>query len=338
LISFALAQRYVAERWAFLATLGIWFGSSLPVYMYFNPSWSHAQSAFMVALFMWYWLRTRGVRTWLQWAILGFLGGLMIDVYYLNGILLLLPLFESLASYGLTFHDASRRGARQLLLGNIVFGGAVFTSLLPTLIAKKIIYGNYLETGYEHLWVWTSPAFFKVCLSANHGLFSWTPLVLFSVVGLFLLRRYDRNLGSYLIAIFVAFLYVIGCYEDWDGISSYGGRFFVGLTPLFILGLSALLDWLAHVWQERRAAILAWGVTAVLIVWNLGLMFQWGMHLIPVRGPISWRDAAYNQVAVVPAQAVHSMRNYFLARRQLMERIEQKDVHGLKNGQSQGTQ
>src|SRR2546422_4089585 len=49
-ISFDLARKYVAERWAFLATLGIWWGSSLPVYMYFNPSWSHAHSAFSVAL------------------------------------------------------------------------------------------------------------------------------------------------------------------------------------------------------------------------------------------------------------------------------------------------
>ncbi len=92
LISFVLARQYVAERWAFLATVGIWFGSSLPVYMYFNPSWSHAHSAFAVALFLWYWMRTRNARTWLQWVILGALGGLMIDVYYLNGIVLLLPL------------------------------------------------------------------------------------------------------------------------------------------------------------------------------------------------------------------------------------------------------
>ena len=63
-ISFVLARRYVAERWAFLATVGIWFASSLPVYMYFNPSWSHAQSAFAVALFLWYWMRTRKERTW----------------------------------------------------------------------------------------------------------------------------------------------------------------------------------------------------------------------------------------------------------------------------------
>ena len=329
LISFALARKYVAEGWAFLATVGIWFGSSLPVYMYFNPSWSHAHSAFAVALFLWYWMRTRNARTWLQWVILGALGGLMIDIYYLNGILLLLPLFESLAGYEAAFHNASRREASQLLLDNVGFSGAVLASLLPTLIAKKIIYGNYLQTGYEHLWVWSSPAFFKVCFSANHGLFSWTPLIFFSIVGLFVLRKYDRNLGLYSIAIFFAFLYVIGCYKDWDGISSYGNRFFVGLTPLFVLGLAALFDWFAHAWQERRAAILLRSATAVVIVWNLGLMFQWGMHLIPDRGPISWRDAAHNEVVVVPAQAAHSMRNYFLGRRQLMERIERQDVRGL---------
>ena len=109
----------------------------------------------------------------------------------------------------------------------------------------------------------------------------------------------------------------------------------MGLTSFFVLGLAALFDWLAREWKERRATILSCGAVAVLITWNLGLMFQWGMHLIPDRGPISWRDAAYNEVAVVPSQAAHSVRNYFLGRRQLMERIEQKDVHGLPSPASQ---
>ena len=76
-----------------------------------------------------------------------------------------------------------------------------------------------------------------------------------------------------------------------------------GVHTVFPSGSCGLVDWLAHAWQERRAAILAWSATAALTVWNLGLMFQWGMHLIPDRGPIVWRDAAYNQVTLVPAQA-----------------------------------
>ncbi len=35
-LAFRFACLYTQERWALLATLGIWFASSLPVYMYFN--------------------------------------------------------------------------------------------------------------------------------------------------------------------------------------------------------------------------------------------------------------------------------------------------------------
>lgn len=336
-ISFVLARRYVAERWAFLATVGIWFASSLPVYMYFNPSWSHAHSAFAVALFVWYWMRTRNARTWVQWAILGALGGLVMDVYYVAAVVLLLPLLESLASYRASLSGNSNDPAWRPFLKNIVFAGSLVTAFLPTLIAKKIIYGSYFNLGYTEHWFWGSPAFFKVCFSSEHGVFSWTPILLLAAVGLFALRKYDRELASCLIVTFAAFVYAMGCYQDWHGISSYGSRFFVGLTPFFVLGLAALFDWLAHAWHGGHAAIFSWSVSAVLVVWNLGLMFQWGTHLIPDRGPISWRDAAYNQVVVVPAQAAHSMRNYFLGRRQLMEQIEQQDVRGLKSGGPKGT-
>lgn len=330
-ISFSLARRYIPERWAFLAALGIWFGSSLPVYMYFNPSWSHAHSAFAVVLFVWYWIRTRGARSWKQWMILGALGGLMLDVYYVSVVVLLFPLLESIAGYWNARKVGEAQTTFRLVGGNALFAALLFAAFLPTVITKRVIYGSFLKSGYEDLWVWNSPALFRVCFSADHGLFSWTPILILAVLGLFCLRKHDRNLGLYSIAVFAALLYIIGCYVDWDGISSYGSRFFVSLTALFILGLAAFFDWLARLWQERRAAILAWSGTAALVLWNLGFIFQWGMHLIPDRGPISWRDAAYNQVAVVPSQAGHALSTYLTRRKAMMDRIEQQDVEGLKH-------
>jgi len=334
LISFGLARRYMPERWAFLAALGIWFGSSLPVYMYFNPSWSHAHSAFAVAIFLWYWNRTRGARSWGQWAILGALGGLMMNVYYMNTVVLLFPFLESLAGYRTALREASKESAGKLFLNNAIFAVAVLVAFAPTLVTKKIIYGGYLNFGYSEHWFWRSPAFFKVCFSADHGLFSWTPIIILAVPGLFLLRKYDRSLALYSMVVFLAYVYGMGCYENWHGISSYGSRFFVSLTSLFILGLAGFFNWLAHAWQERRAAVLAWSGTAALVLWNLGLMFQWGMHLIPDRGPISWRDATLNQLTVVPEQASRSFGSYLLHRRALMDRIEEKDVNQIKANQT----
>jgi hypothetical protein len=160
--------------------------------------------------------------------------------------------------------------------------------------------------------------------------------LLFSVVGLFFFQRHSGILGTYLIIVFAAFLYVIGCYADWDGLSSFGNRFFISLTSVFILGLAAFFDWLARAWEGRRAGVFASCVTSILIIWNMGLIFQWGTHLIPARGPISWREAARNQVAVVPVRIGHALKSYLTGRKELMGHIEEEDVRQLKSLQPEG--
>src|SRR5437016_2211426 len=99
LLAFRLARQYVEERWALLATLAIWWASSLPVYMYFNPSWSHAHSSFAVALFLWYWHETRSSRSLAQWLLLALIAGLMLDVYYANAMVLAVLAIEVVREY-----------------------------------------------------------------------------------------------------------------------------------------------------------------------------------------------------------------------------------------------
>lgn len=336
LLSFHLAVKYLPARWAFLATLGIWFASSLPVYMYFNPSWSHAMSAFVVALFFWYWDRTRIERTWGQWSVLGIISGLMLDVYYVNGVLLIVPLIESLPRYLNAFRTWRMGSFGRLFLQNSFFVLMVFIAFLPTLVTKKIIYGDYFNFGYHERWLLDSPALLKVAFSSEHGLFSWTPILFLAAIGMVLLQKRDRLLSLCCVAALAIYLYAIGCYEDWAGISSFGNRFFVSLTVLFVLGLASLFDFLAGVLNERRANFLASGAISILILWNMGMIFQWGTHLIPARGPISWRDAAYNQVTVVPVRAVRTVEAYFLRRKDLMGHIERDDVNQLKSTPAQG--
>src|SRR5713101_2305183 len=136
LFSYYLARKYVEERWAFLSTLAIWGATSLPVYMYFNPAWSHAHSAFAVALFLRYWDRTRDCHSFLQWNLLGFLAGLMVDVYFPNGVFLLLPLIESLRAYWNSWRAREFRAVAPLFAANSSFTVAVVFAFLPTLVTR----------------------------------------------------------------------------------------------------------------------------------------------------------------------------------------------------------
>ncbi len=336
-LSFCLARTRFEERWAFLATLGIWFASSLPVYMYFNPFWSHAHSVFSVALFLWYWNRTRGQRTKAQWAVLGLLAGLMIDNYYANGMVLLVPLVESLRCYWRAWKaegEGQDIGAvGRLLLSNSLFLVAIGVGLLPTFATRQILYGSPFETGYGlSTWNWIHPALWQVLFSSNHGLLSWTPILIPALLGLFFLRKYDQEMAAYFGVAFLGYYLLIAAYPAWHGISAFGGRTFISLTPIFIVGLTATLGEIAQAFRDRRRVYeVACSAMALVILWNLGFIFQWGMHLIPPRGPISWRKMAYNQFAVVPARAMGVCKDFLLRRQSLMKHIEDIDLEQLRS-------
>jgi hypothetical protein len=335
LLSFRLARQYAGGRWASIATVAICWASSLPVYMYFNPSWSHAHSAFAVALFLWYWHRTREQRTWSQWCVLAVIASLMLNVYYANVMLLTVLVVEAVRQYSAAFRQTPPKSAAilQLLAQHCAFFAIVAICLLPTFITRYIVYGNPFATGYGslHYWSWRSPFFFAVLFSSEHGLFSWTPLLLLATAGLVLFTWREPRAGTPLLAAALAFYIFIACYPDWAGISSYGNRFFVSLTPLFVLGLGILLERVAALFRSQGAAVAT--LSAVLagsILWNVAFMFQWGEHLIPARGPISWGQMIHNQFFVVPRQLSTSLQNYLFHRHDLMRQIEQRDIEQMK--------
>ena len=334
LFSFFLARKYIGVQWAFLATVAIWWGSSLPVYMYFNPSWSHAHSAFVVALFLWYWDRTRPGRTTLQWLLLGLFSGLMIDVYFPNAVFLVLPLIESLLDYP-ALTKSQHPSALRLFLDNILFVFMIVLAFLPTIITRRIIFGGFFNFGrYSNLeWDWSAPNWLAVLFSSNHGLFSWTLLLPFALLGIIFVPRHARVIALYLGIATLAFYYLISSYPFWHGMSSYGNRFFISLTPIYVFGLAALLQRVAGFFPRPRVALLA--ISAVLscfVLWNLGLIYQWGAHLIPARGPVPFRELAYNQFHVVPRQISGHLRSYVFHRSDLMRKIEEKDIEQLKKG------
>jgi hypothetical protein len=169
-----------------------------------------------------------------------------------------------------------------------------------------------------------------VLFSSNHGLLVWTPVVVLAFVGLVIFRIRQPLTGAAFLAATIAFYVFIACYPDWAGISSYGNRFFVSLTALFIIGLAVLLDQVAGLVRSPRAALLSSSaVLGSLILWNMAFMFQWGTHLVPARGPISWSAMIHNQFLVVPGEISAKLQSYLFHRTNLMRQIEQRDIQQM---------
>jgi hypothetical protein len=148
-----------------------------------------------------------------------------------------------------------------------------------------------------------------------------------ALLGLVLLSRRDLLFGGGLLLSFLAYYYFMASYPTWDGISSFGNRFFVSLTPLFVLGLASFLDsfsrWWRHVWVDFALASI---VVGLFVLWNAGFVFQWGTQMIPSRGPIVWSEMLRNRYAVVPYRAAGELESYFLRRKAMMQGIEERDL------------
>jgi hypothetical protein len=317
--SFAVARKFVEERWAFWATLGIWLATSVPVYIYLLPAWSHAHSVFVTSLFLWYWLRTLGTRTERQWLVLGLLSGLMVDVYQLNGVFILAAAYEVLATYARLLSTSAERA--KLLGGalrkHVLFALGSLIALAPTFIAHQLVFGSPFRVGPYTLrmWNWTSPAFAEVLFSTTHGLLVFAPILVLSFAGLFCLRKLESTLGNISILIALVFYWLIASFPWWSGAVGLGNRFFVSLSPIFVLGLASLFSWAVHFWGESRAALLrVIPITLLFILWNLGLVYQWQTRLMPRYGAVYWPELMYNQFRIVPGRALRDFRERFFLR------------------------
>jgi hypothetical protein len=297
------------------AVIGIALASSLPVYQFFLPFHVHAVSACAVAAYLGFWIARRPRLTARDWWWWGALAGLMVQVYQLNGVLLIVALWQGALSLRSEGVPAGLRHA-------VRFAAAGVVVCLPQIVGKTLVYGSPLITGYQDEFVWTAPRLWDTAWSANHGVMLWTPVVALAVAGLALLIRSRRDLAVLAVAV-VAFYVVVASYQNWHGQSSFGNRFFVSLTCVFVIGLAALADAAARISRGRRRMVAA--LLTVLVWWNVGLAFQWGTNIIPNRGPVRFSDVAWNQVTVVPARLAGFVARYLSQRQAVIREIEQSD-------------
>jgi hypothetical protein len=179
-------------------------------------------------------------------------------------------------------------------------------------------------------WAWRSPYFLAVLFSSEHGLLAWTPVIALACIGVVIFALREPRVGGAILAAMLAFYFFIACYPDWAGISSFGNRFFVSLTPIFVIGLSVFFDRFSRFFTSQRAAIRTFATMAALLaVWNVAFIFQWGTHLVPARGPIVWSEMIHNQFAVVPREIASKAQGYLFHRSNLMQQIEQRDIEQM---------
>jgi hypothetical protein len=295
-LAYLVARSLFGQGGARWATIGIWWATPLVFYMYSHPIMSHANDAFVNALFVYTWYRTRPDPTARAWLLRGGVLGLAALVRPQNGLLVMLPAAEVILGC-----VAQRRiPIRKTLKGIALFGLAAFVVFVPQLILWQQTYGTFFPGNpyavYGDSFNFASPHFFDVLFSTARGLFVWSPLVLVATVGLVVfVTRADRALGAGLILAWLAQVYLIGSWSQWSGAAAFGQRFMINGTATYVIGLAALLAWL----QTRVSWRILGAAVACFIAWNLLLLAQYIVELIPRGGSVDLGQLISGQFRVI---------------------------------------
>lgn len=267
----------VDPRWIALAVVTFWLGSPLFYYTFREPFMVHAAGTFWVsAALLLVWRLRVGLSAGQLPA-----GRLFLLTFTTAMALVCRPTNAFLASALLyLFVCVVRAGQLGQLLKQ---GPALVLGLVPVSVQMMTwyaLYGRPVVYSYgAERFDWAHPAGWQTLFSSRHGLFFWSPLLLAAAGGfVWRLRRRPHPLQSVLLAAFLGLWYCNSCWSCWWFGDAFGGRAFLELAALWVLGLAGAFE---VVKRSQRAIRWAFaGFVGLCLVYHCTLIVLYITHAI----------------------------------------------------------
>jgi hypothetical protein len=237
--------RYFGRKEIALTLLAVGLGTNLYFYTTIEPPMSHSFSFFLFAAFLLTadsWIRHP---SWRNSLWVGIVTGLIILVRPSNGIvILILPLWQVETIKGLRDRFLFFFGH----LKKVVFMAMVaFLVFLPQIIYWKYITGSYFFYGYgEERFFFNDPEFIKGLFSYRKGWLVYTPVMIFSIPGLFILYRHHRRMFTAVLVFTVVNFYIIWSWWCWWYGGGFGQRALIESYAILAIPFAAFCGWVLH--------------------------------------------------------------------------------------------
>ena len=280
LLIYRFVKNYFDISTSLFAVIIYFLSSSFLFYAFKQPASNHGISLFTTVLFLnFYYLIKSKIKFF--WILLGFISGLMSIVRWNNLVFVILPVKRLVLDF---FKTKSKKSFIHLFC----FSFGFLIAVLPQFIVLKIIYGVWVKSLVSTtLQIWPK-YFFHIFILPPHGIILWTPITIFSLIGLIHLFRQHKNLRELLLVFWIT-VFFLSTFEYYHGGSSFGIRYLFGMTPVFILGLASFLE---RFKLSRRYYTLFF---LPFIVWNLLLISQIDKNYLLLAHFQSFKEMFFNQ-------------------------------------------
>lgn len=262
--------RFNSERITAATLLLICLATNALQYVSVDGAMSHAFIFPLHAIMLWLTIRwhERPKASLVFW--MGIVAGLATISRPTELIMIFIPLLWGLESSGKlkTKWALAKLHRRHLIYG--VVGGIL--GILPQLLYWKQATGSFIyDVGSK--WFFLNP-WWRVLIGFEKGWFIYTPVAIFMVAGLFLMK--GKPFRKAVITFCLLNIWIIISWSDWRYGASYSTRALVQSYPVFALALAALLERFALGWKK-------WGALALgvyLIGVNLFQIWQYNALIL----------------------------------------------------------
>ncbi len=267
-------------------TLVILMGTNLFWFTFHQPGMAHGPLFFLYGLLIYTTILIHRQTRVSLFAIAGFAAGLITIIRPTDIICLVIPLLYDVYS------KVSLKQKMAMLKANyrgvVVFIVAVIVPVLPQMIYWKMFTGSFLYYSYEQeTFNWLHPRVIEGLFSFTNGWLVYSPVMLFSLVGLVCFRQI-RSLAWAIYIILPVYIYIVYSWHCFNYINGLGSRPMIHLYPLLAIPLTAFIKYLS----QRRVYIKAIFLVLFLFCVSLNLSYC----LQKARGILNSEEsnAAYN--------------------------------------------
>jgi len=279
-----ILKEHFSPKVVLFTMVAIVFGTNLFNYATYENIFSHVYSFFLITFLAYLtpkWLSEMDLKYSLA---IGTNVGFIVLVRQTNVIFVLLPLFYGVESLkGLKDRVMTFFKYWKVILISIISSVLIF---LPQILYWKFASGHWLTSSYEgEGFSFLRPQIFNVLFSVGKGLFFWSPILIFAVIGMFLLRKSARKYFVASIFVLILQIYLISSWWCWEFGWSFGHRAFIDSFGIFAIGLAGFYSAFKKSWKKSVIFV----ISLIFIFLSLFQMVQYWLRILP---PVwtTWED------------------------------------------------
>lgn len=267
---------YFQDKVVFLVILSLFFGTNLLFYATGGALMAHSYVFFVSCIFIWATLKWHNFPDIKSSIILGLTGGLLIVIRPTMILFVLFPLLL------VTSNINSLQEKFQLIKNNkwkiLLIIICYVLPGIPQIIYWKYITGHWLYFSYTNeRFYWNNPHILEGLFSYRNGWLLYTPIMSFSIIGIFLMKEKLKQMRLPVILILASFIYVFHSWWCWWH-GGFGLRAYIDIYALLAIPMASFYN--HFISKKMIMRTIALTLTVLLICLNIFQEWQFERGLI----------------------------------------------------------